>query len=429
MQNVVYLHAEPTPIAQFLRVGTSGHRQLENFLAGGQLPSRRLVVGPSAFAKQKDLVAALQEGGRELILDTNVAELSCLGRYEGAGQDAPWANPEGVLSPFHFGRGPNEFDVVGKIARFAIENSVRRIHAPTHLLVGVSDPWFEVDRHSVEVLRQLLDQGGGKKIAIDYPLMIPNKVLTDSAERRAFVSALAALPIDSVWLRISGFGANATASGLRKYISAAQDFHQLGTPVVSDGVGGVAALAILSFGAASGVSHGVAEKERFDTSNWNLPRKQGGGGNGYCFLLPGIDRLLKKEQAGAIIAAPGARRLLSCNDRSCCPHGFEDTLKNPKGHYLRQRAFACEELSRIQDQVRPRHFLDQNLANTDRLARQIAKLKVGDVELSDMLVKNSARLDRARTVLEDLHSTGMVSSSPSFPPHAETKKTNRDGRQ
>jgi hypothetical protein len=66
MQNVVYLHAEPTPIAQFLRVGTSGHRQLENFLAGGQLPSRRLVVGPSAFAKQKDLVAALQEGGREV---------------------------------------------------------------------------------------------------------------------------------------------------------------------------------------------------------------------------------------------------------------------------------------------------------------------------------------------------------------------------
>ena len=146
-------------------------------------------------------------------------------------------------------------------------------------------------------------------------------------------------------------------------------------------------------------------------------------------MFPGIDRLLKKEQAEAIIAAPGARRLLSCNDRSCCPHGFEDTLKNPKGHYLRQRAFACEALSRIQDQVRPRHFLDQNLANTDRLARQIAKLKVGDVELSDMLVKNSARLDRARTVLEDLHSTGMVSSSPSFPPHAETKKISRDGRQ
>ena len=45
MPNVVYLHAEPTPIAQFLRVGTSGDRQLEKFLAGGQLPSRRLVVG------------------------------------------------------------------------------------------------------------------------------------------------------------------------------------------------------------------------------------------------------------------------------------------------------------------------------------------------------------------------------------------------
>jgi hypothetical protein len=71
--------------------------------------------------------------------------------------------------------------------------------------------------------------------------------------------------------------------------------------------------------------------------------------------------------------------------------------------------------------------LDQNLASTDRLARQVAKLKVNDTDLSDMLAKNSARLDRTRAVLEDLHNTGLGSSSPSFPPYVETRKANRDG--
>jgi hypothetical protein len=175
MDKVVYLHGQPDPVTQFLRVGLSGHRRLEQRLSAGQLPLARIVIDAAAFKKQADLVAALHASGRELTLDTNAAELSCVGRYEGAARDAPWANPDGVLTPAHFG-GSNELDVLGGIARFAVKHRLNRVHAPAHLLTGVRDPWLRVDLEATRKLRTLLDMEGGKAIAIDYPLLLPAAV-------------------------------------------------------------------------------------------------------------------------------------------------------------------------------------------------------------------------------------------------------------
>jgi hypothetical protein len=71
-QNVVYLHGQPSEVGHFLRIGTSGHCQ--------------------------ELISSLAEAGAELILDTNVAELSSLGRCAGAAKAAPWADPLSVLT-------------------------------------------------------------------------------------------------------------------------------------------------------------------------------------------------------------------------------------------------------------------------------------------------------------------------------------------
>jgi hypothetical protein len=119
-------------------------------------------------------------------------------------------------------------------------------------------------------------------------------------------------------------------------------------------------LAVTAFGAASRLAHGVAEKERFDATAWNKarPDKKSSGGGGYTVLLPGIDRLLKKEEAQALIGAPHARRLLSCQDQGCCAAGFKD----PKGHYLRQRKLQCDVLSAVQDPLKSKHFLEKTLA-------------------------------------------------------------------
>jgi hypothetical protein len=413
MDNVVYLHGQPQEVAQFLRIGSSNHRVLEQLLAAGRLPVQRFVVDAGALIKQADLISALRQSGRELVLDPNVAELSCIGRFQGAARAAPWADPTGPLTSAHFRTRANEFDIIGKIARFTVEQGIRRVQAPTHLLLGgVQDELFAVDSEACRGLRAALDIEGGRDVAIDYPLMISNATLNDPAERKAFLSVLASLPIDSLWLRISGFGSGATAVGMRKYISATQDFHVLQKPIISDGIGGVAALAVVSFGAASGVAHGVAEKERFDASEWNKPPKSGGGGSGYNILLPGIDRLLKRADAEALLEATGARRLLSCHDRACCPHGFEDTLRDPKGHYLRHRARQYGVLSAIPEQQRAPHFLNRDLAAIDRAARQAAKFKVSNPILGELLSKNAARLDRVRAVLEDLYKTAGATMPP-----------------
>ncbi|HEV3095709.1 MAG TPA: hypothetical protein VG104_01070, partial [Candidatus Dormibacteraeota bacterium] len=97
MADVVYLHGQPKPVAHFLRVGPSGHRRLEQSLAAGQLPMQRFIVEAGAFGRQSDLIYALRQSGYELVLDTNVAELSVIGKYQGVAKGAPWANPDGIL--------------------------------------------------------------------------------------------------------------------------------------------------------------------------------------------------------------------------------------------------------------------------------------------------------------------------------------------
>ncbi len=419
MSNVVYLHGQPTPVARFLRV--TEHRRLDQLLAADKLPYERFVLEAGYFTEQKVLIDALRQRGRELVLDTNVAELSAVAKFTGHAKNAPWANPDGILTEDHLKKEAGN-EIVRAIACFAVANGFARVQAPNHFVANSGDAWLAIDLENCTALRRALDSEGGKKIAIDFPLMISNAVLNDRAQRRDLIDKLRSVPIDSIWSRISGFGADATPAGLAKYISAIQDFHSLGKPVIADGVGGLSGLAVVAFGAASGLSHGVAAKERFDASSWYKPPKPGrsGGGGGYSVLLPGIDRLLKREDAEAVINASGGRRLASCQDRTCCPRGFEDTLKDPKGHFLRQRARQCEAISAVQEPVRSRHFLDKDLTEADRRARLLAKLKLSDSNLSSRLAENARRIDRMRDVLGNLDKT---SASATRSPGLETAST------
>lgn len=96
MSNVVYLHGQPAPVARFLRV--SEHRRLEHLLEAERLPYDNFVIEAGSLKEQQDLVSALRQKGHELVLDTNVAELSAIARYAGQARNAPWANPDGVLT-------------------------------------------------------------------------------------------------------------------------------------------------------------------------------------------------------------------------------------------------------------------------------------------------------------------------------------------
>ncbi|HEY3948223.1 hypothetical protein [Phenylobacterium sp.] len=404
-ENVVYLHPQPEPIAHYLRLGAF-HRQAEKLLAAGRLPVERVMVEASAFAHQKDVAGQLVDAGRELILDTNVAELSAVGRYGGAAKSAPWAHPEGPLQPEHFARGSNH-DVIGMIARFAVEHKFHAVQAPAHLLESSADAWFGIDRQACDDLRSALDAAGGNAIAIDYSLTLKYGSLRDPAQRRVLIAGLKDLPFDNLWLRVSGFGADAEAPMLRRFIAAAVDFQQLDRPIVADGVGGLAAVAVAAFGAAGGISHGLGEKERFAAGDWNKPPvpRAGGGGREKRLLMPGLDRLLSVKQVELLMAADGGRRLLGCQDRTCCPNGHNDTLKDPKGHYLRQRAKPLERLSRVPEARRIDDFLRHDLDPAARIAETATKLNLADAETTEMLRRTNERLGRLGPVLRDLHVT------------------------
>jgi hypothetical protein len=403
--SVHYLHDRPEPIGQFLRTGSTGHRQLETLHSAARLPVERVVVEAASIDVQKDLIHTLREDGVYIVLDTNVAELSALGRYQGAGKCLPWADQSRPLVPEDF-LPPSDKGLIRKIARFATKHEVHAVLAPTQLVETVLDTWFRLDIRLCEALRKALDaEEGGKNIAIDYPLLTTYGALRDSAQRRAFVADLRSLPFDNLWLRISGFGSDASPAGVRRYISALFDFHALGKPVVADCIGGLAGLAVSSFGASGAIAHGVAEKERFDAGSWNAPRRSGGGGQSGRVYIPGLDRMMKIADAKKLLEARGARRLISCPDRHCCPLGAEDMFKDAKGHFLTQRHKQISDLSRVPERHRVDHFLDRYLAAADRVARQVARLNTGDDAISASLQQSSLRLDRMRSVLEDLHRT------------------------
>jgi hypothetical protein len=402
-ENVVYLHGEPEPIGHFLRVGSTGHRQLEDLLGSGRMMLDRVVVDASAVGRQHDLLLSLADSGAELILDTNVAELSSVGRFSGAAKSAPWANPKTVLTVDDLKASANR-DIIRQIARFALSHNFHAVQAPTHVLEGSTDKLFGVDRESAKALRRSLDAEGGSHIGVDYSLTIKSASLRDPVQRRAFIAGLADVPFENLWLRISGFGADATPTGVRRYIAATMDFQRLGRPIVSDGIGGLVGLAVAAFGAVGGICHGVAEKERFDASDWSKPPKDGGGGREKRLLVSGLDRLLSIKQVEELMNAPGARKLLSCNDLACCPRGLDDTMKNPKAHYLRQRYKQVAAISAVPESRRAAHFLEKDLAVAERTARQASKLKVAE-GLGEVLTRSGERLERMHAVLDSLKVT------------------------
>ena len=110
-----------SPLAHFIRIGEA-HKRLADLYASGRLPATRVVVEGSRLRHQRELISDLREDGVEIVLDTEVAELAARAKYGGHSWRAPWAGAaEGkLLGPEYFRRDA-PFDVIGQIARTAVE--------------------------------------------------------------------------------------------------------------------------------------------------------------------------------------------------------------------------------------------------------------------------------------------------------------------
>ena len=374
---ILHLIPKPEPIGHFIRIGSSGHHQLETLHSSGRLLVNRVVAEARSLKAQSGLLGLLRNAGAEITLDTRIAELSEPGSYVPSAQWLTSADKTRPMTPRDF-TGDGSRRIAAEVATFAVANAVDTVLAPSHFVKDGRSEWWRTDLRLCADLRQALDELGGSNIRTDYSLTTAYETLREPEQRRAFLAGLQDLPFDNLWPRISGFGVDARPTALKRYISAVTDFHALRRPLVADYVGGLAGLAVVAFGATGAIAHGVSEKERFDVRRWLVPGKAGGGGQSGRVYLPALDLYFKIDEARALLDVKGARRLLACEDRDCCPRGADDTFNDPKAHFITQRIAQLRDLSDTPEERRVNRFLDFHLAHADRQARQAARLDVVD---------------------------------------------------
>lgn len=363
-----------------------------------------MIVDAASVKAQSELLGLLGNGGTEITLDTRVAELSEPGSHVPSAQWLSTADKNRPMIPRDFS-GDGGRRIAEEVAAFAVAQHVHAVLVPSHFVTDTRSPWWQIDLQLCANLRRALDQMGGGNIRTDYALITAYGTLREPEQRRAFLAGLQDLPFENLWLRTSDFGSDASPTPVRRFISALTDFQSLERPLVADHVGGLAGLAIAAFGATAAIAHGVSEKERFNVRPWRVPRKPGGGGQTGRVYLPALDRHFKIEDARALLAVRGARRLLACEDRDCCPRGADDTFNNPKAHFIAQRLAQLADLSDTPEERRVSRFLDLHLAFADRRARQASKLDTSDSRMKRALKEISLRLDRMRDVLDNLDKT------------------------
>lgn len=407
-----------TPIGHAIRTGEASYQKLEHLHAEGRLPARVAIIDASKAGFQREFIRSLRESGADVTLDPKVAELSEVGKFRGSAKGAPWAVEDNSrpLEPDDFKSGSNS-DLFGMVARMAVELGMTSVMSPTHYLrPGVDDVWLPIDCRSVGLLRDALDREGGPHIAIDYPLILPHTRLRDEQYLPLILSTLSGLPVDNLVLRLSGFGADSGPLTVKRTLTAIQELHDLGYPILLDYVGGLVGLGAVAFGFVSGIAHGIGERDRFDARSWHKPPKQPNTesrfGRTVYFPLPGLDKSFRQSDLETIAGTAKGRRLVACGDRECCPRGLTSMLGNHRSHIARQKMRAIDTLFAVPDTRRIDHFLNVELRSAERLARDLEHLNIDDHNINKALLDWRKRIDSMTRMFETLSER----KRPSLPP-------------
>lgn len=408
--NVVYLHGRPTEVAMALRIGFSEHRVCEQLLEANKIAARRFIVEGANLKRHASLLRTLKDRGEEIILDTNVAELSAPGRFAGAVSSAPWSAEDRPLEPDDFVAGTNR-SVIEPIARTAVQTGVSAVMAPTHFLGDKSKNWLDIDARACAALRTSLDKEGGGAIGIDYSVIVTYDQIRDPVFRRALIDRLKDCPFDQLWLRVANFGADATGVGMSRMIEASYAFSELGKPILADQVGGLASLAITAFGGFSGFSQGLEGKQKFNAQHWDQPGRGGGGGEKRVFV-GGLDKNIKVSDLKALFeASRTSRQIFGCSDSTCCGD-IDKMLNEPAAHRVVQKQRAVEHLSRTPSANRPDIFLEEILDRDFAKAKRAIKLKNMTEELRSTVDASAQRLARIQSALSGLLERNGVPDAP-----------------
>jgi hypothetical protein len=385
------LRPAPEPLGLYVRAGRNDHRALLNLLSAGDLRCFGVVIEAVHVARHRELREQSIEHRLDAVLDPQTQAAATIGGYTEALGEVPWGlNRPHRVSDF-VGRAGMER--VAQLGDFAIEHGFTQVLAATHLLRDGGDPWLARDIETTEWLRAHLDRNGGAGIPIIYSLAVPYSVFLNGAQRRSLVEAMREVPAAAIWLKVDRFGSSSTPTTACTYIKACAEFHELGTPVIGDHVGGLVGLGLLAFGAVGRLAHGVTSRERFDSSAWRKERQPGNGWSmSHRVYIRELDLALKRDEARLLLeSTTRARSLFGCRDSHCCPRNVQDMLDNPARHFLYRRMEDVAELARTPESQRVPMFLERHLRPTTDHA-----LTAANINWSDEAMANKTRNQRKR---------------------------------
>lgn len=398
------------PLGLFFRVGKSDHTVLKQLLSENRVGMLGAVFDPCHCGCQDELRAEFAQRHLDAILDPALMELSTLGGHTPSRQKLPWASPQLHL-PAQFDSSFSE-RVADQIAQFVAANRFTAVLAPSHYLSdGMKDPWLQIDKRLVINLRERLDANGCSDVAIYYPLALSTKTFTDAPQRVAIKAALSGLPIDALWLRTHPFGSESGDTTLRRYVQACQDMHGVGVPLISEKTG-VLGLALLAFGAVSGIESGVSSGEKFDYGRLkHLRIPNGKFGKTPRVYLPDLGGFLTRKEAAQFFEHRGLRQF-ACRDSQCCQRGVESmTGAGSRRHFAFQRMDEVAKLSRVTPSLRPNEYLDRILRPaTDNIGRALAYDELPET-VKKKLEKSRRKQDGWRATLGEMSRAPLGSFS------------------
>lgn len=389
----------PEPLGLYFRIGRNDHRAVLDQIAEGGFACFGAVFDPLNVGRhKKELLHQVLSHRLDAILDPKTQPAATPGGYNESIGRLPWGigRPH---TPIDF-TGTSGRRLISSLGDYVLENGYTQVLAPTHILRSAYDEWLQIDLGATKQLRDYLDRNSGGQIQIIYSLAITYAMLRDPEQRQHVIDALQGVPASAVWLKVDGFGSRSTPTGVRTYIEAAADFHDVGLPIVADHVGGLVGLSLLAFGAAGGLAHGITQWEGFDSGSWRRSQSGNGFSSHHRVYLPQMDMLLKPADARRLFeTSPRVKALFGCRDNSCCRRGLTDMLQKPARHFLYQRIHAVSALGQIPEQLRAQQFLDQHLRPATDIALAASNISWVDEAMRKRTHEQRKRLDTLRVVL------------------------------
>jgi hypothetical protein len=338
------------------------------------------------------------------VLDTRLMELATPSGYTERRSALPWAGRR-PHRPQDLGGAAGQ-SAAAAVVQFVADYDFNAILVGHYLERGAQDAWFPVDLALLRELRRQLDTRGLDGVDLHYTLALPTSVFHDGTERAELKAGIQTAEVDGLWLRVHPFGASSGHITLQRFIQSCQDLHSLRLPLIVEKAGSIG-VALLAFGAVSGIESGVSSGDKFDFSRLNRPpdTKKNFAAHARVYM-PGLGIFLDRETARAFFAIRTLKASFGCQNTACCRRGAVDTINDPRRHFVFTRMEEVGAISQVPPQLCPNQYLDNTLRPaTDRLGRVLQATGVSD-EIKSRLERERHKLDGWR------HTLGEISREP-----------------